>query len=209
MPELRGLYPVPYVRALLHLVLVSAFLLGLLSVMLRRSQAPGHGGHVARARRRAARRLARSDRRRARRRAVPRARLVPPEPDRVLGGLHSARAPVRAASRPARLPALLAHGPVVLLRQHAVRAGDDAADAEARDDPVLVGVAPGPAGVGRRAAVRAPVRRDPVRRGPDTVLGTPRVPRACPGSGASTASTTRRRRWTGWPARACTWSTSP
>ncbi len=44
MPELRGLYPVPYVRALLHLVLVSAFLLGLLSVMLRRSKRLGAAG---------------------------------------------------------------------------------------------------------------------------------------------------------------------
>jgi sterol desaturase/sphingolipid hydroxylase (fatty acid hydroxylase superfamily) len=44
MPELRGLYPVPYVRALLHLVLVSAFLLGLLSVLLRRSKRLGSAG---------------------------------------------------------------------------------------------------------------------------------------------------------------------
>ena len=32
MPELRALYPLPYVRALLHVVLVSAFLLGAISV---------------------------------------------------------------------------------------------------------------------------------------------------------------------------------
>jgi lathosterol oxidase len=44
MPELRGLYPVPHVRALLHLVLVSAFLLGLLSVTLRRSKRLGAAG---------------------------------------------------------------------------------------------------------------------------------------------------------------------
>jgi len=44
MPELRGLYPVPYVRALLHLVLVSAFLSGLLSVLLRRSKRLGSAG---------------------------------------------------------------------------------------------------------------------------------------------------------------------
>lgn len=41
MPEVRALYPVPYVRALLHLVLVSAFLLGVLSVRLRRSKRLG------------------------------------------------------------------------------------------------------------------------------------------------------------------------
>ncbi len=44
MPELRGLYPVPHIRALLHLVLVSAFLLGLLSVLLRRSKRLGTAG---------------------------------------------------------------------------------------------------------------------------------------------------------------------
>jgi lathosterol oxidase len=44
MPRLRGLYPVPYVRALLHLVLVSAFLLGVLSVTLRRSKRLGMAG---------------------------------------------------------------------------------------------------------------------------------------------------------------------
>lgn len=44
MPELRGLYPVPYVRGLLHLVLVTAFLLGALSVCLRRSKVLGMAG---------------------------------------------------------------------------------------------------------------------------------------------------------------------
>lgn len=44
MPELRGLYPIPYVRALLHLVLVTAFLLGALSVCLRRSKVLGLSG---------------------------------------------------------------------------------------------------------------------------------------------------------------------
>jgi lathosterol oxidase len=44
MPELRGLYPIPYVRALLHLVLVGSFLLGALSVCLRQSKALGLAG---------------------------------------------------------------------------------------------------------------------------------------------------------------------
>src|SRR5207247_8383158 len=44
MPELRGLYPIPYVRALLHLVLVSSFLLGVLSVCLRHSKVLGMSG---------------------------------------------------------------------------------------------------------------------------------------------------------------------
>jgi sterol desaturase/sphingolipid hydroxylase (fatty acid hydroxylase superfamily) len=34
MPELRALYPIPYVRALLHVVLVAAFVLGVISVCL-------------------------------------------------------------------------------------------------------------------------------------------------------------------------------
>src|SRR6186713_693619 len=37
MPELRTLYPMPMVRAVLHVVLVSAFLLGVMSVSLRRN----------------------------------------------------------------------------------------------------------------------------------------------------------------------------
>lgn len=44
MPALRGLYPIPYIRALLHLVLVGSFLLGVLSVFLRESKALGLSG---------------------------------------------------------------------------------------------------------------------------------------------------------------------
>jgi lathosterol oxidase len=44
MPELRALYPLPYVRALLHLVLVAAFLLGAVSAGLRRRKVLGLGG---------------------------------------------------------------------------------------------------------------------------------------------------------------------
>lgn len=44
MPELREVYPVPQVRALLHLVLVAAFLLGTLSVFLRFNKALGLAG---------------------------------------------------------------------------------------------------------------------------------------------------------------------
>jgi lathosterol oxidase len=47
LPELRGLYPVPYVRALLHLVLVAAFLLGVLSITLRRRKILGLSGILA------------------------------------------------------------------------------------------------------------------------------------------------------------------
>lgn len=41
MPELRALYPVPYVRALLQIVLIASFLLGVLSIYLRRSKSLG------------------------------------------------------------------------------------------------------------------------------------------------------------------------
>ena len=43
-PEARALYPVPYIRALLHLVLVAAFLLGATSLSLRRNKALGTVG---------------------------------------------------------------------------------------------------------------------------------------------------------------------
>ena len=44
MPELRGLYPVPYVRALLHLVLVASFVLGTVSICLRYNKVLGLAG---------------------------------------------------------------------------------------------------------------------------------------------------------------------
>jgi hypothetical protein len=44
MPELREVYPIPYVRALLHLILVSSFVLGIVSIILRRSKFSGLAG---------------------------------------------------------------------------------------------------------------------------------------------------------------------
>ncbi len=41
MPELRGRYPLPYIRGLVHLVLVAAFVLGTVSVWLRQNKALG------------------------------------------------------------------------------------------------------------------------------------------------------------------------
>jgi sterol desaturase/sphingolipid hydroxylase (fatty acid hydroxylase superfamily) len=46
-PEARALYPLPYIRALLHLVLVAAFVLGALSLALRRNKALGTVGVVS------------------------------------------------------------------------------------------------------------------------------------------------------------------
>jgi lathosterol oxidase len=47
VPELRGLYPLAYIRALLHLVLVGAFVLGVVSVHLRQNKALGMAGITA------------------------------------------------------------------------------------------------------------------------------------------------------------------
>ncbi|MGE3465670.1 MAG: sterol desaturase family protein [Pyrinomonadaceae bacterium] len=44
MPELRELYPVPYIRALLHLILVSSFVLGVVSLLLRDRKVEGLTG---------------------------------------------------------------------------------------------------------------------------------------------------------------------
>jgi sterol desaturase/sphingolipid hydroxylase (fatty acid hydroxylase superfamily) len=46
VPEARLLYPLPYIRALLHLVLVAAFVLGVVSLVLRRNKALGTVGTV-------------------------------------------------------------------------------------------------------------------------------------------------------------------
>jgi lathosterol oxidase len=43
-PELRAIYPVPLMRALIHFVLVSSFVLGLISVVLRRRKILGSAG---------------------------------------------------------------------------------------------------------------------------------------------------------------------
>src|SRR5438270_3921831 len=44
MPELRAVYPIPWVRALLHAVLLAAFVLGAISVSLRYNKALGSIG---------------------------------------------------------------------------------------------------------------------------------------------------------------------
>jgi sterol desaturase/sphingolipid hydroxylase (fatty acid hydroxylase superfamily) len=46
-PEARALYPLPYIRALLHLVLVASFGLGVISLSLRRNKALGTIGVCA------------------------------------------------------------------------------------------------------------------------------------------------------------------
>jgi lathosterol oxidase len=46
-PEARALYPLPYIRALLHVVLVAAFVLGVISLTLRRNKALGTAGVAA------------------------------------------------------------------------------------------------------------------------------------------------------------------
>jgi lathosterol oxidase len=46
VPQVREYYPVPWIRGLLHLTLVAAFLLGLTSVMLRQSKVLGMSGMI-------------------------------------------------------------------------------------------------------------------------------------------------------------------
>ena len=46
-PEARALYPIPYIRALLHLFLVAAFILGVISLSLRTNKALGTVGVVS------------------------------------------------------------------------------------------------------------------------------------------------------------------
>lgn len=46
IPDAREYYPLPIIRALLHLVLVAAFLLGLTSVMLRQNKWLGMSGCI-------------------------------------------------------------------------------------------------------------------------------------------------------------------
>jgi lathosterol oxidase len=44
MPELRAMYPIPWIRALLHLILVIAFIMGAISIWLRYNKALGLAG---------------------------------------------------------------------------------------------------------------------------------------------------------------------
>ena len=95
-------------------------------------------------------------------------------------------------------------------REPPARAGDRAAHAW-RPAALLFrwAVAPEAAGRGgRRSRCVLQFVEIARRRRPRPVQGAPRLPPGARGCGASTPSTTRPRPWTGWPARACTWSTS-
>ena len=116
-PEARALYPVPYVRALLHLVLVAAFVLGAISLSLRRNKALGTVGVAATlvaallggSRVEVEGELARGP--------VSRPRLVSPEPDRLFAAVHPDRTLVRAVAGARRVPTRVANRPRVFLRQ--------------------------------------------------------------------------------------------
>ena len=98
-----------------------------------REQGAGADRHRLHARSRAARRVAGAGRR-----ATPGsgswlgARLLRAQPAALLGGLHSARAAVRAAGGPAGLPPAVAGRPDLLLRQLAADRGADDPHARAR-----------------------------------------------------------------------------
>ena len=208
-PEARALYPLPWVRALLHLVLVGAFVLGVASLWLRRNKALGTVGITCTL---AAALLGGS--------GVPVEGEVSPGPflglDWFLLNLivYSlvfvpierlfARLPEQGVFRASWRTDLTYFFVSALLVQVTT-----ILTLEAGDGAVRLGGGAGGAALDAQPAGRAAVpAADPGRR-LHAVLGASRVPRACRCCGAFTRCTIRRSRWTGSPARACTWSTSP
>ena len=207
VPELRALYPLAYMRALLHLVLVGAFVLGAISVTLRQNKALGVSGIGF-----------------ALAAALLGGSQVPVDGELTQGPflgldwfllslmLYSATfvplerlfalRPEQDVFRPAwrtdliyfGMSALLLQLTTLLTMRPAMVFFDWAASARVQAWVVE------PAG--RRAVPRDP-RAD--RRLP--VPGSIAPSTACRCCGASTRSTIRPRRWTGSPARACTSST--
>ena len=108
-PEARALYPLPYVRALLHLVLVAAFVLGVVSLSLRRNKALGTVGVCATLIAAVLGGSRVAGRRRARAGAVSGTRLVPAQSDRLFARLRSDRAALRAVAGTGRVSARVAH----------------------------------------------------------------------------------------------------
>ena len=138
MPELRALYPIP-TCALLHVVLVPSFVLGVISVCLRRSKTLGATGIALTL---VAALLGGS--------RVPvdgeirsgpflGARLVPAEPDRLLGALHPAGAALRPAPDQPVFRRDWRTDLTYFFVSCAARPGDDAAHAEAGDGAASTG----------------------------------------------------------------------
>ena len=147
--------------------------------------------------------------RRARRHARLRGpRLVSAQRARAVADLHPARARVRAPEDAADLPLRLAHRPHPLRGESPAAAGARAAHADPGHRAVRVGGVAGAAADDPGAAAGAAVLRDRRGRRPGRVRGAPRFPHASRGCGGSTPYTIRLRPWTGWPAPACTCSTS-
>ena len=196
------------VRLLIYAMLVIGFGLGALSVVLRRRKALGltglalatAGTLLGGAGVEIAGPVTRDD--------GPRPRLVPAEPLRPRAPLRPSRAHLRALARAADLPSGLDDRPHALRHEPPLGAADGRAHHAAGGpalplgDPALAtGPGRGPA-PGRSRSWRSwswPTSRSTPCTGAFTRFR---------GSGASTPSTTRRRPWTGWPARACTCSTS-
>ena len=135
-------------------------------------------------------------------RRLPRPRLVPAQPAPARPGVRAAGAAVGAFTRPAGLPARLADRPRLFRGEPPRGAG-----------AVLLTLAPAAVlfALGARPGLQAAVAAQPAARcnssrscswptSPST--GPSPLPSGARGSGGSTRSTTRPRRWTGWRARA-------
>ena len=192
----------------IHVTLVASFLLGTVSAFLRAnkalaltgigftlvaavlggSQVPsgaGPSGHSVLARR----------------------RLLRPEPAALLGRVRARSSGSSRSGRTARLPAAVAGGPVVLLRQLAAGRSADGAHADASARPVRLGrVARDRGTVERAARWRCRCSRWCWWRTSRSTGSTARST-SCRSCGPSTRFTTRSKRWTGSRARGCTWWT--
>ena len=102
--ELRPLYSLGYLRAIIHVTLVASFLLGSVSAFLRANKAlalTGIGFTLAAALLGGSQVPVEGD---VGERLLARARFLRAQSPSLLSGLHSARAALRAAGRAARLP---------------------------------------------------------------------------------------------------------
>ena len=206
-PELRAVYPMALVRALIAGGIVAAAALGALAVALHRGRRLGALGLALALAAQLAGGAWVEVETPVRRSSHLGLDWLALDLLLLVVGVRAARARLRAAARAARVPARLAHRPRLLLREPPARAAARARDRGAGPAAVPLGRA-GPRS--SRPSPRSRSRSSSSRRcSSPTSRATPRTAPStrCRGSGASTPSTTRARRSTGWRARASTWWT--
>ena len=154
--DLRRCMRLRYLRAVIHVTLVTSFLLGSVSAFLRANKAlafTGIGFTLSAAL------LGGSqvpvDGAESGERLLAGGRFLRAESPALLGRLHPARAALRAPRRSARVPPALAGRPDLLLHQFAADRGADDLHAQAGADPLRLG----PRGVGERGGRVAPAPR--------------------------------------------------